>query len=130
MPERAVVCVDDEHIILLALKSALRRELGPAFRLETATSAESALALIAELEAIGVKTEAVVSDWLMPGMKGDELLRRLRSERPSTCLVLLTGYADRGMVESLRREIGLEGLFSKPCDVRSVASLLLGCLPA
>ncbi|QDU21494.1 PAS domain-containing hybrid sensor histidine kinase/response regulator [Urbifossiella limnaea] len=37
----------------------------------------------------------VVSDVVMPGMTGDELLARIRAEAPDTPAVLISGYSDR-----------------------------------
>jgi hypothetical protein len=45
-------CVDDEAIILLALKNELRRSLPANFRVETALDAESAMELIELLEVL------------------------------------------------------------------------------
>jgi CheY-like chemotaxis protein len=122
--ERIVLCVDDELLILLAMKHALRKELGPAFRIETADGGESALDLMRELEARGGELAAVVSDWLMPGMRGDEFLRKVRLLRPDLRLILLTGYADRASVASLQAEIGLAAILQKPCGTDELAKII------
>lgn len=44
MPKKLVLCVDDEAIILLSLKAAMKTALGPDYAFETALSAEEALA--------------------------------------------------------------------------------------
>lgn len=124
MPDRVVLCVDDEAILLLAARQALRSALGDGFRYETAGSAESALELIEELAAEGQELAAVVSDWLMPGMRGDEFLRLVRASNPDACLVLLTGYADRSAVQILEREIGLAAIFQKPSPMSTIAAVV------
>lgn len=125
MPERFVLCVDDEPIILLALKRKLIAALGGEIRCETATGAESALQLLGEFAAAGRELLAVVSDWRMPGMGGDDFLRLVRRDRADARLILLSGFADREMVQALDAEIGLAGIFQKPCDVGALARLIL-----
>ena len=36
----------------------------------------------------------IISDWLMPGMKGDELLIRIHELFPKVVKIMLTGQAD------------------------------------
>ncbi|OHD24705.1 MAG: hypothetical protein A2Y38_05730 [Spirochaetes bacterium GWB1_59_5] len=124
MLDRIVLCVDDEAILLLAAKHALRTRLGDGYRFETALDAESALSLIDECILAGHTIEAVVSDWLMPGMRGDEFLRKVRERYPAICLILLTGYADRSAVQILERDIGLAAIFQKPCSMAALAGVI------
>jgi CheY-like chemotaxis protein len=125
MPDHVVICVDDEPILLLALRQQLRSKLGPGWRCETATSAESALALIDELRAEGHSISAVVSDWLMPGMKGDEFLRKVNAGALAERLILLTGYAERDQVAALEADVPLAATFEKPCDARALAAAIV-----
>lgn len=126
MPDRLVLCVDDEAVLLLALRHRLESVLGAGYRIETALSGESALAALERIRAGGGEPAAVVSDWRMPGMKGDEVLRAARARFPRTRLVLLTGYADREELLALDSELGLVGILQKPCDVRELAKLIRG----
>jgi CheY-like chemotaxis protein len=126
MAERIVLCVDDEPVILLAMRQKLRVDLGAGYRCETSASAESALELVGELRAAGHELVAVVSDWLMPGMRGDEFLRQVRKLSPASRLVLLTGYAEREMIAALEAEIGLDAVFHKPCDMKALAAIIAG----
>lgn len=124
MPDRLVLCVDDEALLLLALRHRLESVLGPGYRCETAPSGESALASLDGLSAAGLELAAVVCDWRMPGMKGDEVLREVRARFPRTRLVLLTGYADREELLALDSELGLAGILQKPCDLRDLVALI------
>lgn len=126
MPDRLVLCVDDEAVLLLALRHRLESVLGAGYRCETALSGESALAAMETIRSSGGEPVAVVCDWRMPGMKGDEVLRAARTRFPRTRLVLLTGYADRAELLALDSELGLAGILLKPCDIRELAALILG----
>ncbi len=82
----AVLLVDDEANILNALA---RLFLDRDVRVLRAGNGEEALGIVRK-EPVAV----VVSDNLMPGMRGVELLSRVRDLSPDTVRVLLTGYAD------------------------------------
>lgn len=82
----AVLVVDDEANILNALA---RLFLDRDVRVLRAGNGEEALGIVRR-EPVAV----VVSDNLMPGMRGVELLSRVRDLSPDTVRVLLTGYAD------------------------------------
>ena len=96
--EKVILLVDDEAIIVLALSRELRRAFGREFRVETALDAETAFSVISDLESEGCELVVVVSDWLMPGMKGDEFLVRLRERNPELALFMVTGQADETAV--------------------------------
>ena len=82
----AVLLVDDEANILNALERLL---LDSDLRVLRAGNGGEALEILRK-EPVAV----VVSDNLMPGMRGVELLSRVRDCSPDTARVLLTGYAD------------------------------------
>ncbi|HEX9850231.1 HD-GYP domain-containing protein [Candidatus Deferrimicrobium sp.] len=84
--DNAVLLVDDEANILNALA---RLFLDRDVRVLRAGNGEEALGIV-QREPVAV----IVSDNLMPGMRGVELLSRVRDLSPDTVRVLLTGYAD------------------------------------
>jgi CheY-like chemotaxis protein len=112
--DRAILIVDDEPLILIALRRELRSGLGASYLYETATDGESGLRAVEELVADGVMVALVVSDWLMPGMKGDEFLMILRSRYPSIRTIMMTGQADESQVERIRTAGALDAFFLKP----------------
>jgi two-component system cell cycle response regulator len=59
--------------------------------------------------------DVVISDWLMPGVEGDELCRRIRAADPYAYLVIVTKLEDR---EHLMRgiEAGADDYLTKPFD--------------
>jgi YesN/AraC family two-component response regulator len=103
MNKRAIVIVDDESIILMSLKCEIESFLGSEFIYETAISANDALEIIDELENDGTEVALVLSDLLMPGIKGDELLMKVRQNHPEIKTVLITGIADIDSIEKIGR---------------------------
>lgn len=128
MPKDAILIVDDEAIIVLALTQELRKSLGPKYRYETACSGEDALSLVEELAAEGVGLAACVSDCLMPGMNGDELLTRLRGKAPAAALVLITGQANDEVLSRAERDAGILACVKKPWRPNEIGALILTAL--
>lgn len=131
-PERAILLVDDELLILLSMRNELSLELGPAYRYEMAKDGAEGLEVIRGLSEAGVKVVAVISDWLMPGMKGDEFIKEVRSRHPSIRTIMVSGMVEHETVRSLRDEGHLDAYFGKPWNIRKVAEecrRLLGALP-
>ncbi|HEY6104858.1 MAG TPA: response regulator, partial [Anaeromyxobacteraceae bacterium] len=87
--EPLILIVDDERSNLESLEKIFRRE---GFRVATAASGEEALEQLRR-ERVG----ALVTDLMMPGMSGEELLRAARTVSPETEVVLVTAY---GTVET------------------------------
>ena len=95
MEKGVLLCVDDEIIVLTALKDQLRRAFGSDFHIDVAESAEEALELLDELALDGHTLLVIVSDWLMPGMKGDEFLIKAHERFPSVVKIMLSGRPSR-----------------------------------
>jgi CheY-like chemotaxis protein len=114
MEKGVLLCVDDEAIVLTALKDQLRRAYGSDFVVEVAESAEEALELLDELSEQGHTVLVIVSDWLMPGMKGDEFLVQAHQRFPTVVKIMLSGHAEQSAVDRARREAGLHEFLAKP----------------
>ena len=84
MNPAAILCVDDEEIVLRSLQRELNEMLGQEYIIETAEGGDDALELFQELCEEGYDVPVVISDHIMPGMKGDELLQRIHSLSPKT----------------------------------------------
>lgn len=128
MHREALLCVDDEAIILFSMKQELKRRFGGRFVIETALDASEAQAVIDELEERGVSTALVISDWFMPGVRGDQFLVELHTRRPEIKAILVTGHADEGAVERARREAGLGAVLRKPWRPEELFAAVEGCL--
>ena len=116
MNRAAIICVDNEEIILSSLAKQLRRNLGQDYDIELASSGEKALALCAELKAEGINIALIISDQTMPGMSGDEMLVKLHTIYPKTLKILLTGRANVSSVGNVVNTAALYRYISKPWD--------------
>ena len=114
MGRGAILCVDDEEIILDSLKEQLEKHFGTGFLYETAENAEEGLEIVEELASDGVKILIIVSDWLMPGIKGDEFLIKVHQRFPSIVKVLLTGQANAEAIRRAENEAELFAVIHKP----------------
>jgi CheY-like chemotaxis protein len=114
MSKPVILLVDDEVVVLDSLKIQLKKEFGNQYFYEVAESADEALEIIEELEEDNIEILLLVSDWLMPGMKGDELLVQVHDQYPEIIKVMLTGQADDEAVERAHAEANLHSCLRKP----------------
>ncbi len=116
-----VMVVDDEA----SLATMMRRMLS-AYGYEVLVAQDPADA-IARLEADANAVDAVVTDNLMPTMKGTALLERLRAIRPDLPAVIATGHASDEVLEAARQNPHTVTL-EKPVRMRALAEALRRCM--
>ncbi len=114
-PRLLVLVVDDEEAMLEVLRQRLE---GWGYRVETAADAEEAARRLGELA-----PSIVLSDVVLPGASGVELLRRLRSSRPGLPVVLMTAHGSVDLaVEAMKA--GATDFVTKPLDHRRLRAVL------
>ena len=121
MIQPVIVCVDDEQTILYSLKIELKQAFGDQYLIETAESGEEALELIKELLEDQHEIPLVISDYIMPKIKGDELLKHIHTLSPNTRKVMLTGQADISAVANAIKYAQLYRYIAKPWDLEDLA---------
>ena len=105
-----VLIVDDEQ----GPRESLRMILSPSYEVLCARDGIEALEVLQT-----APVDVVTLDLNMPGIKGDELMHRLRSRFPSVELIVITGYATlHSATEGIRA--GLADYLAKPFDVVQV----------
>ena len=114
MASDIILCVDDDSTVLDALRSILGQTLGSGHTVEVAESGQEAMELCHELQAESREISVVISDFIMPGMRGDELLVRLHEASPRTVKILLTGQSDLEGVKRTINEANLYRFLEKP----------------
>lgn len=124
MSNKAILCVDDERIVLLSLRDQIVKHFGDRYRYEVAESANEAWEVIEELIEEGVNLLIIVSDWLMPGIKGDEFLIQVHAKFPKVVAVLLTGHADEAAIERARQYANLHAYITKPWSEDNLIAII------
>ncbi|SDJ92861.1 ATPase, T2SS/T4P/T4SS family [Pseudomonas indica] len=115
-----LLLVDDEPGILAALRRVFQREN---YELHFARNASEALKI---LEAKPV--ELIISDFMMPGMNGSELLSQVRERWPDTIRIMLTGHANTDAVLGSIKDGAVYRFILKPWnddDLRLTIALAL-----
>ncbi|MER3424648.1 MAG: hypothetical protein C4293_16935, partial [Nitrospiraceae bacterium] len=93
-----VLIVDDEPTMRRLLAQGVRLRM-PGVEVEVSDLAETALRRIARID-----YDAIISDIKMPGMDGLAMLNEIRSIRPDTPTLLVTGHGECDLVvQALRR---------------------------
>lgn len=116
MTQSAILCVDDEVMVLTSLKIELQGAFGDNYLYELAESADEALEVMEELDEEGLKIIVIISDWLMPGMKGDEFLIHVHEKYPHIIKIMLTGQANEEAIERAKKYANLYRCCSKPWE--------------
>ena len=124
MSKLTILCVDDETMILNSLRRQLKQTFNDDYLYEAAESASEAFEIIEELKEDGTDVIVIVSDWLMPGMKGDEFLCEVHKRFPRVVKIMLTGQADDAAIERVKTEADLHQHLAKPWD----ADELMSCI--
>src|ERR687885_3057104 len=114
MSKPVILCVDDEKVVLNSLKRQLKQAFGNDYQYEVAENADEALELIDELTQENIGIILIVSDWLMPGMKGDEFLIKVHEKFPKIVKIMLTGQADESALKRSKEQANIHCCLYKP----------------
>ena len=121
MTKQVIICVDDETTVLRSLRVELQEAIGDDYLIETAEGGEEALELIEELLEEAYEIPLIISDHIMPDMKGDELLKRVHLISPKTLKVMLTGQADLEAVGNAIKYAKLYRYIAKPWQAQDLS---------
>lgn len=81
-----ILVVDDEPSVRRGIKLLLKHD---GHEVSEAESGEAALAQFA-----GGKFDLVITDFLMPGMRGEELVTRIRQLAPKQPIIMASGFVE------------------------------------
>lgn len=84
----SVLLVDDEHAVRTVARRILERR---GYRVVEAPGGAEALAIA---EDVSVPIDVLLTDMVMPGMHGRDLIERFRAVRPGVPVVCMSGFAD------------------------------------
>ena len=103
--KKRILVVDDEPFVCDAVKMMLAFD---GHDVVTANDAKEALETFDKS-----KFDLVITDFAMPGMKGDELAAAIKAKAPTQPVVMITAYAE--MLQSSGKKLtGVDFLVSKP----------------
>jgi two-component system chemotaxis response regulator CheY len=117
MSKGYIICVDDEVSVLETLQEQLRERFGHTHEIEVAESAENALSLIDEIQQSGEVIEVIITDQVMPGMKGDRFLEEIHRRLPDAIKIMLTGQAGLDAAIRAINYGGLSRYVEKPWNI-------------
>jgi CheY-like chemotaxis protein len=124
MKKIAILCVDDEKIILDSLKIQLENNFKNKYLFEYAENGEEALELVEYFLAENVDILLVISDYQMPGMKGDEFAKRLKSMLSGINIIMLTGQIPPDVKENLIEKNIILNVIDKPWDEKALIGII------
>ena len=125
MEKGYIICVDDEMSVLETLREQLREHFGETHEIEIATSAEEALNLMKEIEDSEGRIEVIITDQVMPGMKGDDFLEEINQQHPDIIKILLTGQAGLDNAIHAINKGGLDRYIEKPWNMNNLKDDIL-----
>lgn len=106
---KKILILDDEKIVTSTLKTLLT--------LEDFTDVNLFNIPAEALEFLKTnKPDLIISDFAMPEMNGLEFLTKAKELYPDTCMIMLTGYADKENAVRAINEVGLYKYIEKPWD--------------
>lgn len=120
----AILAVDDEKIILDSIRIQLEKNFNSRYMLEFAESADEALEIVDTLTTSGIDILLVISDYLMPGMKGDEFANILKNKFPSINIIILTGQITSEVSEKLLDKNIILKLIQKPWQENDLINIV------
>lgn len=120
-----IICVDDQQEVLDSVMRDLR-PLTPLIRLEEASGVEDCLSLMEQIDADGDHVALVISDQVMPGATGTELLARIASDRrfAKTRKVLLTGQATHADTINAINDGHIDNYIEKPWQQEKLQAIV------
>jgi YesN/AraC family two-component response regulator len=120
MDRKSILLVDDEQLILESICRELTSEPLD-FDVGLATSGEEAIDKITSSH-----WDLVVTDLLMPGLDGFQVLKAAKRRDPNIMVIILTGYADmQSAIDALR--LGADDFLQKPCDTDELLYRMSNC---
>lgn len=118
--DAAILCVDDDENILRMFE----RRLGKKYNFMTSPTGERALEALAGPTQIAV----IISDYLMPGMDGIELLKHAMKISPDTVQIILTGNLDLDVSIQAINETAIFRFLPKPCPLALLEKVVADAL--
>lgn len=115
-----ILLVDDEVNVIRSLRRVFHDEN---YKIITASSGQEALNILKKIHC-----QLMITDYMMPGINGADLLRKVKELYPDMIRIMLTGHADTGAVMAAIKEGAVYKFILKPWnddDLRVTVALAL-----
>lgn len=125
MEKLFIICVDDQREVLSALTSDLE-VFETHVNIEECESANEAWDLIEKIDENGDHIALIISDQVMPGNTGVDLLKKVKHDGrfSKTTKVLLTGQATHQDTIEAINNAGLDNYIEKPWNKESLHAII------
>jgi two-component system, cell cycle sensor histidine kinase and response regulator CckA len=117
MSARVVLVVEDEPALVSIYERALRQK---GYAVLTATSGEEAMEIASDADR---RIDLLLSDIVMPGISGRELVWRIRESRPQIRIILASGYASEDGALQMMEDQGVV-FVAKPIDLGDLMTVV------
>ena len=121
----AIICVDDDFLILETLKFQLSKCIDErCVLIESFLSPEDALLTIQDLVEVGLNMIFVIVDFQMPEMNGAKFIRVVKDRYPEIPCLMLSGEANAIQIEELENDNLLFSFIGKPWNETNLKSAM------
>jgi YesN/AraC family two-component response regulator len=121
--QKAIICVDDEKSISWGVQQQIARAFPNEFLIELAESGEEALEILEELNTMKIDLFMLITDQMMPGLKGHELITKVNQISPGSKCILLTGYADDNILNQVAN-LDVFKILKKPWEFEEIKTAI------
>ena len=121
---KIILCVDDNIEVLKSLRLQLRQHLNREFRIVLAEGSEDALNTLESLKLSKNDTLLIVSDWLMPNINGEDLIKIIEQRWGQIMTIVLSGHITPEAKERLVSLQQVLSVMSKPWDGATLTNLI------
>ena len=115
-----ILVVDDEPSVRLAIKLLLKHD---GHEVQAVDSGEQALAMLDQR-----KFDLVLTDFCMPGIRGDEMVARIRQRVPAQPIIMATAFAEE-YKRAFPPSGDVDALLSKPFSLAELREAIDHALP-
>lgn len=118
-----ILVVEDNPEILEMLQVTLESVTHYNFKITCAQNAEEAMEKINESN-----FDLIISDNVLPGMSGIDLLTKIKDKHPSTLRILITGYSDMEVVKDAINRAAVNAYIEKPFGFNELTQKVIDIL--
>lgn len=112
---KTILAIDDDTMILMILKQTLTKA---GYRVLTVNSGEEGISMLSTSQ-----VDLVLTDYLMPGMSGIEVLNSIKKNQPLIPIIILTGHGDVALtIKAI--QLGAVDFIEKPIHSKELIEVI------